>query len=743
MLSSNLDAKLEQHRARLAEHKEWLSMKSQSTSTPHFKNKKPIEAFHESIRQTPGFTTRPQSVKKSPRHNGVPIEDSLLSRGAAVEEAKEKLRMKKYQQEMEKLKQKKVVLTEDPMQLVDRFDALEKERTDRLERLKKMSEPKYDFKPKISKASEELANSRIGLDHSQYMNTTIEREDRNTAIRNRLLSQEGEEHTFAPKLNKRTQKIVAKMKERRPQGMAIEDYLERKELERQEQLLEMAESKQQKKNYTFTPRITAQAAQIVRHGSITERLYEESFRINEKKQYLLQMQNQMHEQYEFQPKINQNSRMINEELYQDVLPIHDNLLRKSQISKQRQQSKVEELERMEREMHNPRINPVSAVIASRLPPSKERLTNRSQSAGKRLGKPELDDSRRSKTPKPKQEKNEFTFKPNINRKSIEWNRNTFKQDFDSRVHQWHLNEKRKNEKLVVERRIKEEESVKECTFEPKRFTQNAKVQSSRHNHLLSKSFDHRNTQWEMKRKAKISKEQNAKKQAEVEECTFKPVVKTIPGNLLNTTNTVYAASLVDPLGFDEFVQRHEEARIRKAESEKRAVKATGSKWQNKLTVPKEFKFGQRNPHVKALDPIVSPKTKNQLEGTHRWRREEELEEFEDIEYSNDEVDENDDDSLYDHQPIKLADFRAPPSTIKKRAVTVEDDEDVDPDTIPPQGLFSSQVSVRILEAAQQTPQRTPASSRATYASSNPNTTASSSKDLNEWSSEWLRRSMLK
>src|SRR3989338_8993446 len=104
MLSSNLDAKLEQHRARLAEHKEWLSMKSQSTSTPHFKNKKPIDAFHESIRRTPGFTTRPQSVKKSPRHNGVKIEESLLSRGAAVEEAKEKLRMKKYQQEMENLK---------------------------------------------------------------------------------------------------------------------------------------------------------------------------------------------------------------------------------------------------------------------------------------------------------------------------------------------------------------------------------------------------------------------------------------------------------------------------------------------------------------------------------------------------------------------------------------------------------------------------------------------------------------
>jgi hypothetical protein len=670
-LSSNLDAKLEQHRARLAEHKEWLNMKSQSVP-PKKKTNIAGDMFLDKLRQTPGFS-RKSPEHKLKRDRGVSIEDSLISRGLESEENKEKLRAKRYKEEMEHVKPNRK-LQKNTIDVIDRLDALEKERTDRLERLRRMTEPKFDFKPKISRASEDMASSRVTY-HEITQN--ISKEERLNAIRKRLSQQDGEEHTFAPKLSNRTVKIVSRMKERRPQGMAIEDYLERKDLERQRQLLEMAESKHNRDEfYSYTPRITEQAAQIVRQGSVTDRLYEESYRINEKKRQFQQSLMQ-ESQFQFQPQINRYRYEEQDESdAHEAIPIHDSLLLKSQMNKMKQRDRMIELERRERELHNPRINPVSAAIASRLPhTSKDRLIDkpRSASAHKRTISNIPVDSRRSKTPKAKGEK-AFDFKPVINRKSVQLESRK-NQDFDSRVHQWHLNEKRKNEKLIKERRIKEEQEVKECTFEPRKYS---KPESHRHS-LLSKSFDDRNTQWDRRRKAKIFREQTQRYMNEVKGCTFKPVLNVGPPSSVqqqqqqqqqqqNISYYDHTPALLEPLGFEEFVTRQHDARQRKAESEKRVQAATGSKWRNQLTVPKEFNLGQKNrAHIRSLAPIISPNTKYRLDERIEWN---------DYSTSFDEFDD-------DERIIEDSD---------------QMDQDLMLDVIPPQGLFSSRSSIRILNS---------------------------------------------
>lgn len=526
---------------------------------------------------------------------------------------------------------------EHAQNIVDRLDILEKERLEKLEKKQRMKLP-----------SEEL-----------------------------------QEETFAPKLNPNTLKIVEKMKQQKRDrgGMPVEEYLEKKEKDRQRALLKKTE--EHFNNLApGQPRITQRAAEIIREGSVSDRLYEESFKLNEKK-LEIQQQKQLQEQYmyEFQPRINTLDIDRGDSL------VFDHLLEREQQLKAKKRENMEKLLEKERQLHHPKINPVSEEIASRLPnSSQERLLQ----ATKPL--------KRDYSPS-------WTFRPKINQKSkqIELEK-TGNVDFQSRIDRLYNHEKKKKEKILQLKSEYEQRELEECTFSPRMNQAEVRVAS----------FEERTSNWEKKRRAKMAREREVVEKKSMEECTFRPITnaeKRLYESALragHSSDSLLNGSLDDPIGFEEFVQRQREARAMKEQSVK-GVFTTGEKWRNEITVPKEFNLGmKRSTSIKSLRKPLSP-SRNVSRGL---------------------IEDSDDDSGREGATsIQDAD------KTKEKTISNEDSLDV-----PPQGLFSSMSSFKILEGLNHLYQSPTKSSN----KDSRNQTANTFLIMETTSSEeWAKRNFLK
>lgn len=379
------------------------------------------------------------------------------------------------------------------LKIEERLSVLEKNRQDHIETLRERQQHldnMYPHKPVISKMSQELPSRDTIVINEAWAQ---EKEQRLSKMREQQQKEE-EKHVYSiPQLSARTLKIVNKMKERRPSNVPIEEYLEQQEIKRQDDLLQRTEV-HMKQLHTGTPKITPHAAQLIREGSITDRLYEQSFQNAAKRQELERQK--MHEEEKdllFSPNILTRD-------YNRGLPVYDDLLQRGEMHKSKQYEKMQQIYEIERDMHHPRINPVSKVIASSLPSTaKERLYGT------------------AKLPKtPRNEEDLYSFKPEINQKSreIEENRGSLNSGMNARVDHMLMRDKKKQESIQKLKDFYNQKELEECTFTPR--TRGGYYET------LSKDFNERQQQWDRKRSAKVAREKAVVQKKEVENCTFRP-----------------------------------------------------------------------------------------------------------------------------------------------------------------------------------------------------------------------------
>ncbi|KAF0984976.1 hypothetical protein FDP41_000015 [Naegleria fowleri] len=508
-----------------------------------------------------------------------PIVQKLLEEGKMMEERKEQLRNKHYSEitfrpniseESRRLASK---VDQSNSSFVERFEEQERLRRDTLDTIRTELNEEPSFRPSISKLGQEMKGRE---DVSQVNRTWLsERDEKLNKLREMKEEREMEEEIFKPKLNPRTLKIIERKKASLKENLSLEEAFERKEFLRQQRVQEMAEE-QFESMVPGTPKITAQAAKMIRDGSVSDRLYQLSFKMSEKKQEIsLQHLEEEKKMFDFNPKINWSEFERDE-------PVYDDLYHQEENSRIKRVERMEKLLEKENLLHHPRINPVSEEIASRLPhSSKERLL----SSG-------------NKTPKGSPVKLELTFKPRINEKSklIEGDKS---QSVEERITQLLNYDKKKRQILEEKRKEKDEKEMEECTFKPNVLA-NPKTQS------LQKTFADRLIFWDKKRKAKLEQERKEKTLQELKQCTFKPAIDRIKQEDLSKLENDS-----EPLGYEEFVQRQIEAREKKKNASK--VINYGENWKNEITIPKEFTFGQKTAVIKSLRKPLTPQTSRIME----------------------------------------------------------------------------------------------------------------------------------
>ncbi|KAG2381568.1 hypothetical protein C9374_005952 [Naegleria lovaniensis] len=508
-----------------------------------------------------------------------PIEHKLLEEGKMMEERKEQLRDKHYSEitfrpniseESRRLVNKG---DQNNSSFVERFEEQERLRRDTLDTIRSELNEEPSFKPSISKMGQEMKGRE---DVSQVNRSWLsERDEKLNKLRELKEEQEMEEEIFKPKLNPRTLKIIERKKASLRENLSLEEAFERKEFLRQQRVQEMAEE-QFGTMVPGTPKITAQAAKMIRDGSVSDRLYQLSFKMSEKKQEMsLQHLEDEKKMFDFNPKINWNE-------FEREEPVYDDLYHQEENSRIKRVERMEKLLEKENLLHHPRINPVSEEIASRLPhSSKERLL----SSG-------------SKTPKGSPIKMELTFKPRINEKSklIESDKS---QSVEERITQLLNFDKKKKQSLEEKRKEKDEKEMEQCTFKPN-------VLANPKTHSLQKTFADRLIFWDKKRKAKLEQERKEKTLQELKQCTFKPTIDRIKQDDLTKLENDS-----EPLGFDDFIQRQIEAREKKKHASR--VINYGENWKHETTVPKEFTFGQKTAVIKSLRKPLTPQTSKIME----------------------------------------------------------------------------------------------------------------------------------
>jgi hypothetical protein len=408
-------------------------------------------------------------------------------------------------------------------------------------------------------------------------------------------------------------------------------------------------------------KITSQAAALIREGSVSDRLYEQSFLLSEKKR-----QQNAKQLQEYKDQIRQRQLGTSSPRSYEQSPSRDS----PRIKNRKQQTVISLLEK-ERGLHHPVINTVSEEIASRLPqtPMERLLGGHSQPKSAYNNNSEL-----------------YTFRPYINPKSVEIENQRYgATDFHSRVNHWEKQERRKKEKIRAIKRDLEEQELEGCTFSPI-------VSASPSRRASNKTFDDRNKQWERRRQIKLNRERAAVIRKEMDECPFRPA-KSPRGNSAANVGKE-EANTREMVGFEEFIARQKSARARKKEEPQ-----PGANWKNKLTKPVEPQLGKRTREkIKALDrPVGKPISLSSRRGSPRTTR-----------YSSPSVVSPNSTPRGSERstPSRLATGRIlNPSTPYRKLYQVEDedeDEDqnesaLDPEHFPRQGLFSSRSTVNILE----------------------------------------------
>ena len=97
------------------------------------------------------------------------------------------------------------------------------------------------------------------------------------------------------------------------------------------------------------------------------------------------------------------------------------------------------------------------------------------------------------------------------------------------------------------------------------------------------------TSWQQKRQEKIYQAKQYQDSKEYYQCTFTPMIQPQVPDLVPE-----GVSEFNRKGIIEYFERIEQAKQIKCQKERQQQSRAGEKWQNRITVPKEFNFMKRN-----------------------------------------------------------------------------------------------------------------------------------------------------
>jgi len=341
----------------------------------------------------------------------------------------------------------------------------------------------------------------------------------------------------------------------------------------------------------YQPQITQYAANLEREGDVGSRLYNKAFEYRAKRQEEIERQmleiEQMakgghssprrHGSYAYEHNVEAEPR---------TLPIELDLHRREMERQQYRDQLMQEQHQEEANMHYPRINAMSDLIAEKLP----------ENSVQRLLKPKVvweapeDD-----------EDPDLTFKPKVNPRSIEINNEKLARGEVSADRNEYLYQKDEENKYRMEQARKRalDKEMEECTFQPNINRNSQSMPSSSHSVVA------RTQQWQKQRNARMRAEREAQEKKEMENCTFRPTIRDYkPKKEKNKKKQ-------DNYGVDQHLERQVSARNQR--KEETVPHSTGEGWSNTLTKPQEFSFNHKV-KIKALaKPIGATEAQAKIE----------------------------------------------------------------------------------------------------------------------------------
>lgn len=388
----------------------------------------------------------------------------------------------------------------------------------------------------------------------------------------------------APIISTRSRKLAEKME----REQKIEDTL----LGWKEKKKELKETKKQEEEMErcpHQPQITNYAASLQREGTVGERLYSKAFEYRAKRQE--EIERQMQEIEEMARGGHTSPRRIASYSYEatiepDVrtLPIELDLQRREAERQAYRRQLLDEQEEEEALMHYPRINAMSDLIAQQLP----------ENSVDRLLRPKV-----VWEAPPEDEDPDLTFRPQVNKRSLEINNEKLARGEVSSDRNEYLYQKDEENKYRMEQARKRaaDKEMEECTFQPNINRNSQNMPSSSHSVVA------RTQQWQKQRNMRMRAEREAQEKKEMENCTFKPNVSSYKPKKKKS---------IKAYGVEDHLERQSVARKRK-EDQGSIPHSTGANWENKLTKPQEFSFSHKVKIKSLAKPIGAAEVEAKVE----------------------------------------------------------------------------------------------------------------------------------
>eukprot|EP00756_Hemistasia_phaeocysticola_P036365 Hpha_TRINITY_DN16639_c1_g1::TRINITY_DN16639_c1_g1_i1::g.183604::m.183604 len=591
-----------------------------------------------------------------------PVHEQLLERGKLYEQRREALREDFIRREMENVRPKPEISARavkkfaqnprDPSKAIyERFAEQEEYRKQQALRARAAGvdeEPKYTFRPHITKRARS-ATSRVQSPRASRTKPgggrgggemwQSKRDAKLEKLRSSQLLDELSEVKDAPTINERSERLVERRRardravhgpSRGPHYTHADSLLERdrlSKLQRWERYRERMEDEQ-----PGNPKITPFAAQMDRShlGNVTERLYDQSFEREERRSMLSSRHSDLGECYH-SPRITAHAAAIRR-----GMPVEDDLLGRHDRSRREKDEHMSALINRERDLHVPVINPISDEIAARLPHTPRERLYSNKTDYSRLRQEHLAAGQQPPGGQQQSMQNSQSNLPAARRSAGKRSRSapaTGADTDNSFYRRIELRRDQTDRKMRALRQDAEERALKECTFQPRA---NLSPGSARR---LSKggTVHQRAAKWQQRREEKLRDERARRDEEETRNCTFIPnkhrIEAATPAQQLTTPHSSAHPSALPPAvavednpawegppdtalyggsgrawGYDEFVERHREARRQQMERDEGTF-MTGRGWRNEATVPQEFALGRRDQGrvgVNALRKPLSP-----------------------------------------------------------------------------------------------------------------------------------------
>eukprot|EP00659_Diplonema_papillatum_P003966 gene3966-6144_t len=572
---------LKSYKDKFEEHKRWLQGQR---DLPSFVTKESGRAWDDSSAGSDESAGDDCGVSG---RQGQPIHDTLLEMGKLYEQKKEAAREEAIRRELKHLRktprisrQGAAKVYEKPIE--ERFMELEAKRRKDLEdaeRGRKDDGPQYTFTPTITRKGRQ-ATVRTSSSTKELNDQWKDRRNQKLEeARSRQVVEALAEMQPGPTINEHSQRLIERRRRddsgvgRGPHYNHADSLLERDRLSK----LHLWEKYQQElaEQQPGNPKITPFAASLVRDGPVSDRLYEQSFDKEERKNYLLlrKMEAEGNECYHT-PRITWNAAVLRRDV-----PVEDDLLDRHETAKSKKEERMKQILDRERHLHQPAINPVSDEIASRL----------CQTARERLYGPKADYSALQRPADDTASAGPLTP------------RNGSRRAHSQTTADFHVRGERgreiSNKRLDLLRAQQERQLMADCTFQPK--ICRAPVDASNRADFLNRTS--------LRLKRKDDKLKQARKERDIreeQECPFRPNVGYRQNINIHEDQQPVVGHDGRALGYGEFVERHRIAR--KMQQKRDETSVTGRNWKNEVTVPREFQLGRKERRVKSLQKPLSP-----------------------------------------------------------------------------------------------------------------------------------------